>query len=413
MADKVFRYILIMKSYNEKQPNNQYDEVQNMSKYDVAVIGGGMVGAAVAIGFAKQGRSVLVVEGKAPKAFIPEQPMDIRVSAISEHSVEILESLGAWQAISSMRVCPYRRLETWEHPDCRTRFHSDELNMERLGYIVENRLIQLGLWAEFEKYPNLTLRCPETLQHIEFSATPQVTLSSGECFTADLVVGADGANSKVRALAGIGITAWDYRQHCMLINVETELPQQDITWQQFNPTGPRSFLPLCGHQGSLVWYDSPKRVKQLCGMSTEQLRQEVLSYFPAELGDVKVLQFGSFPLTRRHAQSYYKQGCVLVGDSAHTINPLAGQGVNLGFKDVEALLDVTEGQQALSMDVLKLYERKRRPDNLLMQSGMDFFYKSFSNELAPLKFVRNAALKVAEKSGPIKAQVLKYALGLK
>ncbi len=413
MADKVFRYILIMKSYNEKQPNNQYDEVQNMSKYDVAVIGGGMVGAAVAIGFAKQGRSVLVVEGKAPKAFIPEQPMDIRVSAISEHSVEILESLGAWQAISSMRVCPYRRLETWEHPDCRTRFHSDELNMERLGYIVENRLIQLGLWAEFEKYPNLTLRCPETLQHIEFSATPQVTLSSGECFTADLVVGADGANSKVRALAGIGITAWDYRQHCMLINVETELPQQDITWQQFNPTGPRSFLPLCGHQGSLVWYDSPKRIKQLCGMSTEQLRQEVLSHFPAELGDVKVLQFGSFPLTRRHAQSYYKQGCVLVGDSAHTINPLAGQGVNLGFKDVEALLDVTEGQQTLSMDVLKLYERKRRPDNLLMQSGMDFFYKSFSNELAPLKFVRNAALKVAEKSGPIKAQVLKYALGLK
>ncbi len=413
MADKVFRYILIMKSYNEKQPNNQYDEVQNMSKYDVAVIGGGMVGAAVAIGFAKQGRSVLVVEGKEPEAFTPEQPMDIRVSAISEHSVEILESLGAWQAISDMRVCPYRRLETWEHPDCRTRFHSDELNMERLGYIVENRLIQLGLWAEFEKYPNLTLRCPETLQHIEFSATPQVTLSSGECFTADLVVGADGANSKVRALAGIGITAWDYRQHCMLINVETELPQQDITWQQFNPTGPRSFLPLCGHQGSLVWYDSPKRIKQLCGMSTEQLRQEVLSHFPAELGDVKVLQFGSFPLTRRHAQSYYKQGCVLVGDSAHTINPLAGQGVNLGFKDVEALLEVTEGQQTLSMDLLKQYERKRRPDNLLMQSGMDFFYKSFSNELAPLKFVRNAALKVAEKSGPIKAQVLKYALGLK
>lgn len=413
MADKVFRYILIMKSYNEKQPNNQYDEVQNMSKFDVAVIGSGMVGAAVAIGFAKQGRSVLVVEGKEPEAFTPEQPMDIRVSAISEHSVEILESLGAWQAISDMRVCPYRRLETWEHPDCRTRFHSDELNMERLGYIVENRLIQLGLWAEFEKYPNLTLRCPETLQHIEFSATPQVTLSSGECFTADLVVGADGANSKVRALAGIGITAWDYRQHCMLINVETELPQQDITWQQFNPTGPRSFLPLCGHQGSLVWYDSPKRIKQLCGMSTEQLRQEVLSHFPAELGDVKVLQFGSFPLTRRHAQSYYKLGCVLVGDSAHTINPLAGQGVNLGFKDVEALLEVTEGQQTLSMDVLKQYERKRRPDNLLMQSGMDFFYKSFSNELAPLKFVRNAALKVAEKSGPIKVQVLKYALGLR
>jgi len=126
-----------------------------------------------------------------------------------------------------------------------------------------------------------------------------------------------------------------------------------------------------------------------------------------------VLQAGSFPLTRRHAQSYSALGCVLAGDSAHTINPLAGQGVNIGFKDVEALLEVTEGKTHFSQEVLRLYERKRRPDNLLMQSGMDFFYKSFSNDLAPLKFVRNAALKVAENAGPLKSQVLKYALGLK
>ena len=226
-------------------------------------------------------------------------------------------------------------------------------------------------------------------------------------------MGADGANSQVRTLAGIGVTAWDYRQHCMLINVETELPQQDMTWQQFTPSGPRSFLPLCGNQGSLVWYDSPQQIKQLCSMTNEQLRQEVLSHFPAELGDIKVLQAGSFPLTRRHAQSYSALGCVLAGDSAHTINPLAGQGVNIGFKDVEALLEVTEGKTHFSQEVLRLYERKRRPDNLLMQSGMDFFYKSFSNDLAPLKFVRNAALKVAENAGPLKSQVLKYALGLK
>lgn len=115
-----------------------------MTKYDVAVIGGGMVGAAIAIGFAKQGRTVVVVEGTAPQAFSAEQSMDIRVSAISEHSVSILEELGAWQAISQMRVCPYRRLETWEHPECRTRFHADALNMERLGYIVEKPLDSVG-----------------------------------------------------------------------------------------------------------------------------------------------------------------------------------------------------------------------------------------------------------------------------
>lgn len=384
-----------------------------MSRFDVAVIGGGMVGAAVAIGFAKQGRKVVVVEGTPPQEFSSEQSMDIRVSAISQHSVDILNDLGAWHATSNMRVCPYRRLETWEHPECRTRFHSDELGLERLGYIVENRLIQLGLWAQFENYSNLTLRCPDTLADIEFGEVSAVTLSSGEVFNVDLVVGADGANSKVRELAGIGVTAWDYRQHCMLINVKTELEQQDITWQQFTPSGPRSFLPLCGHQGSLVWYDSPKRIKQLCAMTPAQLRQEVLTHFPAELGDIEVLQYGSFPLTRRHAQRYSAQGCVLVGDSAHTINPLAGQGVNLGFKDVEALLSVTQGQDVLSQCVLDKYERERRVDNLLMQSGMDFFYKGFSNDFAPLKLVRNAALKIAQNAGPLKIQVLKYALGLK
>lgn len=400
---------------------NQLIEVQIMSKFDVAVIGGGMVGAAIAIGFAKQGRQVAIVEGAAPKPFAPEQPLDIRVSAISEHSVSILDSLGAWQAIKQMRVCPYRRLETWEHPECRTRFHSDSLGMEQLGFIVENRLIQLGLWQQLERHDNITLYCPDRLENIEFGDVNEIELSSGTKFSAALTVGADGANSKVRQLAGIGITAWDYRQHCMLINVETQLPQQDITWQQFTPSGPRSFLPLASlqiegaevAQGSLVWYDSPSRIKRLSAMPSAQLREEVLAHFPQELGEIKVLQSGSFPLTRRHAQVYSANQCVLVGDSAHTINPLAGQGVNLGFKDVEVLLDVAEGKASFSQDVLAQYERKRRPDNLLMQSGMDFFYKSFSNEIAPLKLVRNAALKLAENTGPLKAQVLKYALGLK
>ncbi|RJX71664.1 2-octaprenyl-3-methyl-6-methoxy-1,4-benzoquinol hydroxylase [Vibrio sinensis] len=383
-----------------------------MNKFDIAVIGGGMVGAAVALGFAKQGRQVVLVEGHQPEAFTVDQAMDIRVSAISHHSVEILQKLGAWQGIEAMRICPYRRLETWEHPECRTRFSSEELELEQLGYIVENRVIQLGLWQQFSQYPNLTVICPDSLASMTFAQEVEMTLMSGRTLSAEWVIGADGANSKVRQLAGIGITAWDYRQHCMLINVETTLEQQDITWQQFNPSGPRSFLPLCGKQGSLVWYDSPKRIKQLSAMSNEQLREEILIHFPTELGDIKVLQHGSFPLTRRHAQQYVKNRCILVGDSAHTINPLAGQGVNLGFKDVAALLDVVGGE-AISEELLAAYERKRRGDNLLMQAGMDFFYTSFSNDIAPLKLLRNAALKIADKTGPVKQQVLKYALGLK
>ncbi|MGO2404602.1 MAG: FAD-dependent monooxygenase, partial [Vibrio litoralis] len=136
------------------------------------------------------------------------------------------------------------------------------------------------------------------------------------------------------------------------------------------------------------------------------------THFPKELGDVTVLQAGSFPLTRRHAQSYFANRCVLVGDSAHTINPLAGQGVNLGFKDVAVLLDTIADKGLYSEQAFVDYQKQRRTDNLLMQSGMDFFYKTFSNDIPPLKLLRNVALKAAEHSGEVKKQVLKYALGL-
>ncbi|KHT63669.1 2-octaprenyl-3-methyl-6-methoxy-1,4-benzoquinol hydroxylase [Photobacterium gaetbulicola] len=386
-----------------------------MEQFDVVVAGGGMVGAATAIGLAQQGLSVAVLEGVTPAPFDSSQPMDLRVSAISPHSVSLLERLGAWEAVMAMRLCPYKRLETWEHPECRTRFSAEQMHLERLGYIVENRVIQLALWQQFELYPNLLLKCPAKMATATATGSGyEITLEDGSLLHATLLVGADGAQSRVRQQAGIGITAWDYRQHCMLINVETALPQQDITWQMFTPHGPRSFLPLPGHQGSLVWYDSPARIQQLSAMSPEQLEAQVVAHFPAEVGEIKVLGHGSFPLTRRHAQHYCKPGIVLLGDAAHTINPLAGQGVNLGFKDVDVLLHEIEkaGQDWSKVGVLKAYERRRRPDNLLMQSGMDFFYTTFSNNLLPLKLVRNAGLKLAEQAGPIKQKVLKYAMGM-
>ncbi|WP_105900966.1 2-octaprenyl-3-methyl-6-methoxy-1,4-benzoquinol hydroxylase [Vibrio gangliei] len=393
-----------------------------MTKFDVVIVGGGMVGAALALGLAKQKKSVALVEGRAPQSFEHSQPMDLRVSAISKASVDLFKKLGAWESVTSKRVTPYLGLETWEHPECRTRFHAKEIGLDKLGYMVENRIMQLGLWEQFSQHPNLTLFCPSNLDKIEFGVESNtVILDTGERLAAQWVVGADGANSKVRQQANIGITAWDYRQRCMLINVALpNLPDgrvRDVTWQWFTPSGPRSFLPLAStqdgiQQGSLVWYDSPKRIKQLQSMSPESLRQEVLTHFPQELGDIQVLQAGSFPLTRRHAQAYFANRCVLVGDSAHTINPLAGQGVNLGFKDVSVLLDTIADKGLEGNLAFVDYEKQRRRDNLLMQSGMDFFYKTFSNEILPLKLMRNVALKAAEHSGEIKKQVLKYALGL-
>jgi 2-octaprenyl-3-methyl-6-methoxy-1,4-benzoquinol hydroxylase len=335
------------------------------------------------------------------------------VSAISQASVDILTSLGVWADIAQSRICPYRRLDTWEQPDCRTQFSASSLGLDQLGFMVENRLVQLGLWHSFARYPNLVLFCPNRLSEIEFGAEGNIlSLDNGEKILASWVIGADGAHSKVRQMAGIGITAWDYRQHCMLINVETEMAQQDVTWQQFFPSGPRSFLPLMGNQASLVWYDSPQRIAQLQSMSHIQLRNEIVHSFPQELGDVKVRQHGSFPLARQHAHDYVKRKCVLVGDAAHTINPLAGQGVNLGFKDVQALLTQSLTAESLDLQCMLRYQRARRADNLLMQTGMDLFYAAFSNELPPLQFLRNAGLKLANKAGPIKHAVLRYALGL-
>jgi len=385
-----------------------------MKKHQVAIVGGGMVGSALALGLVRQGFDVALIENQMPNSFESTQPIDLRISAVSMATVNLLTTLGVWDKVLEMRACPYRQLETWEHPACRTQFNASEIGLDQLGYMVENRVLQLALWSDLVREQSLTLYCPESLENLviedEYAC---LTLCSGDTIDAEWVIGADGAHSKVRQLSDIGVTAWDYRQHCMLINIDTHRDQQDITWQQFFPTGPRSFLPFIGSQASLVWYDSPQKIQQLMTMTHSQIEHEIWNSFPRELGEVTVLQKGSFPLVRRHAQSYFKGRSILVGDSAHTINPLAGQGVNLGFKDVKALLDEIKKMGNLSSTAINRYYRRRVVDNFAMQAGMDFFYTTFSNDRVVFKFARNALLKAANISGPVKKEVLRYAIGLK
>lgn len=385
---------------------------------DIIVIGGGMVGAATALGLAQMGLKVTLIEKNTLPSFNANQPYDLRISAINIASVTLLEKLGAWEAIESMRVCPYDGLETWEIDGFNTAFYAQDLNLDKLGFMVENNAIQLGLWQTLQNYPH----CTQAIGFSDISANQKkgiwtVTLDNERTFSAPLLIACDGANSIVRQWAGIGLTSWQYRQHCLLAIVETEQPQQSITWQQFFQSGPRAFLPLQGNQGCIVWYDSPSRILELAQASPTTLTEEIMRHFPARLGKIRTLQAGKFPLTRQHAQHYVKNGIVLVGDAAHTINPLAGQGVNLGFKDVSTLLDVIEqalkkGETFSDLAVLSRYERQRRPDNLLMQSAMDLFYKVFKSELLPLKIARNVGLLFAERAGILKKQALKYALGL-
>ena len=394
-----------------------------MIQKDVIVVGGGMVGSAAAVGLAQLGLKVQLIERTTLPHFEPNQPYDIRISAISVTSVRLLEQLNAWQNIRAMRICPYRALETWEIDGFSTAFHSRDLGLNELGYMVENNLIQLGLWQTFADYSNLGSSLNVEIQQMKKCGENwQLSLSNGECYRAPLILACDGANSKLRQIAGIGLTGWQYRQSCMLILVsmldeQTALAQQDTTWQQFFPSGPRAFLPLCDNQGCLVWYDSLERIRQLQQLPPEKLDLEIEVAFPARLGKVKTQSAASFTLTRRHAQHYFKNGIVLLGDSAHTINSLAGQGVNLGFKDVKAFLDVVAraqkcGQLINDEAVLQRYQRLRQKDNLLMQTGMDLFYKGFKQDLLPLKILRNAALVAVDKAPIIKKQALKYALGL-
>ena len=385
---------------------------------DVTLIGGGMVGAAAACRLAQSGLTVVVVEAQAPQPFDSGQPMDLRVSAISPASIRLLQACGAWEAVLAMRACPYRRLETWELEGMATRFAAEQLGVSELGYIVENRVLQLALWQQLQSLPNVRLQVGAQLSALE--QCPEgilCTLSDGRQITSRLLLGADGAQSRTRELAQIGITSWDYRQACLLINVDIAGGQQDITWQQFTPRGPRAFLPLAGSHGSLVWYDTPERVRELQGLSLPQLAEQVRREFPERLPEFSVTAAGSFALTRRHAQRYVSGRVALLGDAAHTIHPLAGQGVNLGFKDVITLCElmVSSQQAGDAWDesaLLRGYERQRRRDNLLMQTAMEGFYLTFSNDLPPVRLLRNMGLLLAEHGGPLKRLALRYALGL-
>ncbi|WP_116354963.1 3-demethoxyubiquinol 3-hydroxylase [Klebsiella aerogenes] len=385
---------------------------------DIAIVGGGMVGGALALGLAQHGFSVTVIEKHAPPAFDAAAAPDVRISAISASSVGLLKSLGVWEAVRGMRAHAYRRLETWEWESAHVDFNAAELKLPELGYMVENSVLQLALWQALEAHPQVSLRVGVTLS--ELHREPQgvsLRLSDESVCTAQLAIGADGANSQVRELAGIGVQAWQYQQSCMLISVQCADDPGDSTWQQFTPSGPRAFLPLFDNWASLVWYDTPARIRQLQAMSMTQLQQEITAHFPKRLGSVTPMSAGAFPLTRRHALQYVQPGLALVGDAAHTIHPLAGQGVNLGYRDVDALLDILaeargRGEAWSSLLVLKRYQARRRADNFIMQSGMDLFYAGFSNDLAPVRVLRNIGLMAAERAGVLKRQALKYALGL-
>jgi 2-octaprenyl-3-methyl-6-methoxy-1,4-benzoquinol hydroxylase len=387
-------------------------------KYDVLIVGGGMVGATVACALGNSSLSVILIEQTAPNAFSAEQIHDMRVSALSIASQQILQTIGAWDAIIKMRSCAFKRMRVWETAGD-TEFNSTAVDYNQLGYIVENRVTQLALLERTKDFSNVTLLCPTKIKSLQYQeGNTTIDLEDGTQLSAKVTVGADGGQSRLREAASIGITSKDYQQHALVVNIETDYVQQDITWQRFVSTGPQAFLPLSGNHASIVWYNTPEAVKRLKALSHDALLTEMTQIFPDCLGKItNILGVASFPLKRQHAQAYVKQGLALVGDAAHMINPLAGQGVNIGLLDAaclaEVLLDAHKAEKDIAdIHVLKRYECLRRPENLKMMMIMDLFYSAFSNKNLPLKILRNLGLGLAERVTPLKNKIMRGAMGL-
>ncbi|GLQ32954.1 FAD-dependent monooxygenase [Litoribrevibacter albus] len=407
---------------------------QQTNHFDVLIVGGGMVGSAIACRLGQVGMKVAVFDRSNPNEFSQEQTPDLRVSALSPASIELLQKVKAWQNIEAMRYAPYQRMAVWEklsNPITgkeiptrlnRTEFDAQELNEPMLGVIVENRITQLALHQQMAELDSVELIVPADVASIEIDDQVRIELADGQVFTGELLVGADGANSMVKQWAGIGTEAKPYEQHAMVITVKYQGRQEDITWQGFTSTGPEAFLPLPDingeHYGSLVWYNLPENIESLMTLNDEPFKNKLQRSFPDDLPEVtEVLERGSFPLIRRHAERYCQNRLVLAGDAAHTINPLAGQGVNLGFQDVNTLTSIIieardKGQAYWGAEVLQQYERVRRPQNAMMMRIMDLFYHTFSNDIVPVKMARNLGLSVAGRFVFGQKMVMKYAMGL-
>lgn len=383
-------------------------------EFDIIIVGGGMIGAAMALGLAKQNCRVALVEKQSLKPFKATQAPDLRLSAFNLHSVNLLTTLGAWQHVLDMRYREYEQLSVWEQSETKTSFKADDIGEDKLGYFVENRLIQLALYQQIKaQYAHLvdTIH-KQDIQQIDIHHA-SITLSSGDVYKAKLIIGADGANSQVRKAANIATSGWQYGQQANAILIKTPQQHAPHTWQEFHVQGPRAFLPMHDNYACLVWYDNKQQSQWIQQAQFAQLSDAIVRHFPAQLGEFEIKNVAGFGLTRMHAHNYGRAKAIILGDAAHTINPLAGQGVNLGFKDVAALLDIIADKGLMDTAVLiSEFEKRRKIPNLLMMSTMDILYSTFSTPLLPIKIARNIGLKVAQQAGPIKQKALQYAMGV-
>lgn len=390
-----------------------------VDQYDLLIVGGGMVGCALACAVADAGLQVSLLEAREPQRKWPLDEVDLRVSALTRASQRILENLQAWSRMAELRVSPYTDMEVWDAGgDGRIHFSAAEIGEANLGHIVENRVTQLALWERLESLSNVSLHYPTKVTDLQLGDEPAVVLQGGDRLTAKLIVAADGRDSQMRQMANIGTRGWDYDQHAIVATIRPSLHHQHTARQRFMKRGPLALLPIDDGRCSIVWSTSPSHAEELMALNDEMFCHQLTGAIEAILGEIlDVGPRGVFPLRLGHADTYIGPGLALVGDAAHAIHPLAGQGVNLGFMDAMTLAEVVidahaAGKKIGSTASLRRYERARKGPNMAMLGAMDAFKRIFSNEVVPLKLMRNIGLNVADRSGFVKRQLVRRAMGL-
>ncbi|MCL6415689.1 FAD-dependent monooxygenase [Aestuariirhabdus sp. Z084] len=397
--------------------------------FDLIIVGGGMVGSALACALRDASLRIALIDGgplQRDNSPQNEHEFDPRVSALTVSSQRFLEHLGAWSLMVDERVSPYRHMQVWDGLGTgHIEFHADQIQHPVLGHIVENSVTQAALLDRLQTQDNLSLLAGERLQTLldDGELGPRLRLESGLELEARLLVAADGANSQLRACAGFAMREWDYLHQGIVTTVEVSESHRKTAWQSFLETGPLAFLPLPDsddgrHFCSIVWSNVPDQAERLMALDDSSFCQELERAIEGRLGSVLTTdQRYCIPFRQRHAVDYVMPGIALIGDAAHTIHPLAGQGVNLGLMDAAALAEVIlhaheRGDDIARLAVLQRYQRQRKGANLSMMGAMEFFERLFHDRSMPLRLLRNSGMNWVDGAPMIKQQLIRRAMGL-
>lgn len=385
---------------------------------DVLIVGGGLVGATLAAALGRSGMRIGIAEARITPP-LPDSGFDLRVSAVTLASRRVLQSIGVWNGLPAERIQAFRRMVVWDQPGTgEVRFDSADIGEPALGYIVENVLLQQALDLRLDALEAVEIFRPASLESIDVEASRVVADVGGVRVSAKLVIGADGTGSRVRELAGIEARKAAYGQRALVATVATEKSHEETAWQRFLPAGPLAFLPLPRGQSSIVWSTTPTHARELQHQSDGDFGRSLAAAYEGRLGGVTATGArGTFELVSLHARSYVRERIVLVGDAAHTVHPLAGQGVNLGILDAAALTEVLtvsreQGRDPGRLHTLRKYERWRKGHNMLMRETLGGFNWLFGAGFAPLRRARNAGLRITDQMPPLKRWFMAQASGI-